>query len=438
MPVIPSRATGTRAVGGVAATLGTLLHPFTAGELPVRLRAWDGSETGPAGAPVVVLRCRRALRRLLWDPTELGAARAYVSGDLDVDGDLAEGLSILRRWVRERGAVESPTGVRRRIRALATVARLGALGPRPAPPPEEARMSERLHTLRRDSCAISFHYDLSSEFYELILDPQLAYSCGFWRSHDPSYTIDHAQRDKLDLICRKLALRPGMRLLDVGCGWGSLVLYAARHHGVTATGVTLSRAQRAFVAARAAERGLADVVDVRCAHYRELPAGETPYDAVASIEMGEHVGLEHYPGYAATLRRLVRPRGRVLVQQMTHGLNASGGGAFIERYVAPDMHMRPLADTLGMLEAGGLEVAEVQSLREHYDRTARAWATTLDERWEQAVKIVGEGVARVWRLYLAGGALAFRENRMGVHQILMVRPDDGGDSGLAPVPGHWS
>ena len=267
--------------------------------------------------------------------------------------------------------------------------------------------------------------------YALLLDEHMAYSSGYWTSDDDGYTVSAAQRDKLDLICRKLDLRPGMRLLDVGCGWGSLILHAAANYGVHATGVTLAAQQREFVEQRIAERGLGDRVEVRLQDYREIP--DDAFDAIGTIEMGEHVGLGNYPTYAAQLFRLLKPEGRLLLQQMSRvatAPKASGGGAFIERYVAPDMHMRPVGETIAMLERAGLEVRDVQAMREHYVWTVDAWTRTLEDRATKLTALVGKGQLRVWRLYFAGGALAFQENRMGVDQILAVRPGAAGTSGM--------
>jgi cyclopropane-fatty-acyl-phospholipid synthase len=401
---------------GVAGQLAGVLRAVLGTEPPVRLRAWDGSTAGPEDGPCVVLRSNRALRHLLWKPGELGLARAYVSGDLDVQGDIRDGLR--RCWAALGGRKHrmSPAAW---ARIVALAVRLGVLGPPPPAPPEEARMRGRLHAPGRDRKAIAHHYDLGNEFYELILDPHMAYSCGYWRS--PDYNITDAQRDKLDMICGKLELREGMRLLDVGCGWGSLLLHAAEHHGVHATGVTLSARQREHVLARAERAGLTDRVDVRPQDYRDL--SDQPFDAVASIEMGER----NYPTYAATLHRMLRPGAKVLVQQMSRGTVAPGGGAFIESYIAPDMTMRPLPRTLAHLERAGLEIRHVEALREHYTWTVDAWADTLERRWDEVVELVGAGWARVWRLYLAGGGLAFEDNRMGVDQILATRPQSGKD-----------
>ncbi|MFD3457341.1 class I SAM-dependent methyltransferase, partial [Streptomyces sp. NPDC058691] len=309
--------------------------------------------------------------------------------------------------------------------------------PRPPAPRGRARLGGTLHSRGRDRAAISHHYDLSNEFYELLLDPSMAYSCAYWtRADDPAYGLADAQRDKLELICRKLGLRPGMRLLDIGCGWGALSLYAAETHRAQVHAVTLSAAQRDAVQARIRERGLEEYVRVELRDYRDLE-GSGGYEAVTAIEMGEHVGDEHYPAFAATLHRVLRPHGRALVQQMSRGRVAPGGGAFIETYIAPDMHMRPLGRTVALLEDAGLEVRAVESLREHYVRTVRAWLATLEARRPEFVALAGEETARVWRLYLAGGALAFAERRMGVDQILAVRPTGDGGTGMPDTQDGW-
>ncbi|MFJ6841129.1 class I SAM-dependent methyltransferase [Streptomyces griseoluteus] len=414
---------------GAAHRLAALVEDVLGAPLPVRLRAWDGSETGPSDGPVVVLRSRRALRRLLWQPGELGLAQAYITGELDVEGDLAEGLRAVWASARERGAHTPRLTLADRARAVGEAARLGVVGPRLPAPATEARLRGARHTKARDRAAISHHYDLSNDFYRLLLDDTMAYSCGYWTAEagenaDPADT----QRAKLELICRKLGLTAGSRLLDIGCGWGSLTLYAAERHKAHVTAVTLAREQAAYVREQVRARGLEDRVEVVCQDYRDITG--SAYDAVATVEMGEHVGDDEYPAFAAALHRMVRPEGRVLVQQMSRGAVAPGGGAFIEAYIAPDMHMRPLGDTVALLEAAGLEVRSTESMREHYVRTVAAWHRTLESRWEEFVALVGTETARVWRLYLVGGALAFEEGRMGVDQILSVRRDRKGNSGL--------
>ncbi|MET8468857.1 cyclopropane-fatty-acyl-phospholipid synthase family protein [Streptomyces sp. NPDC006422] len=420
---------------GAAHRIAALAETALGGPLPVRLRTWDGAEAGPDGAPVVVVRSRRALRRLLWNPGELGLAQAYVTGEIDVEGGLAAGLRAMWSAARDRGLHAPRLTLSGRARAAVAAARLGAVGPPPAPPASQARLRGALHSRSRDRAAISHHYDLSNAFYELLLDETMAYSCGYWTGDDLRFGAADAQRAKLELICRKLGLTPGARLLDIGCGWGSLTLHAAERHGARVTAVTLAAEQAEYVRRRVRERGLGDRVDVRCQDYRDIEGGD--HDAVATVEMGEHVGDAEYPAFAAALHRMVRPAGRVLVQQMSRGATAPGGGAFIEAYIAPDMHMRPLGDTIGLLEAAGLEVRAAESLREHYVRTVDAWHRTLEEHWPAFVKLVGEETARVWRLYLVGGALAFAERRMGVDQILAVRPTAAGVSGAPATPRDW-
>ena len=415
--------------------------------LPIRLRAWDGSEAGVEGAPVLLINDKKALRHIMWSPGELGVARAYVMGHLDIEGDLAQGLRAMWSAVREARAAD-PDAAKPRLRprtvmrAALLAARTGSLGRRPEIPEAESQLTGDLHSRERDRAAISHHYDLSNDFFELILDETMAYSSAFHLT--PEMPLVDAQRAKLDLICRKLGLEPGMRMLDIGSGWGSLTLHAAEHYGVRVVGVTLSSEQRDFVMKRATERGLQDRVDVSLRHFRDLEgAGVTDgsIDAVASVEMGEHVGDEEYVVFTESIHRYLRPGGRVLIQQMSRSNDQPGdnpgGGPFIEAYIAPDMHMKPLAKTIGLVAAAGLEIRDVQAMREHYPQTVAAWARNLEENWPIAIALVGEEMARVWRLYLAGGSLAFEENRMGVDQILAVKPSSTGVSGMPSSPIAW-
>lgn len=429
-----------RGVSGVsvAAELEAALAPFTGGELPVRLTAWDGSVAGPEGAPGVALRSPDALRRMIWQPGELGAAQAYVTGELEFEGDLVEGLTELRDRLESHGV----TGVRRSpaavARALRTIRSLGGLRLPPAPPRTQARVPRglrgRLHQQSRDRWAISHHYDLGNDFYRLILDDSMAYSSAYWTSNAPDYTLADAQRDKFELVLGKLGLEPGMTMLDVGCGWGSLSLYAASK-GIQVTGLTIAAEQKRFIDERIAERGISGARILLC-DYRDAPppagSGASGYDAVASLEMGEHVGQDNYPTYAEVLHRSVRPGGRVLVQQMSRRGRHPGGGPFIESFIAPDMHMRPVGETVDLIEGSGLEVRDVHTLREHYVRTVDAWTETFTKNRDALVALADEEMVRVWELYLAGGGLAFRDGRMGVDQILAVRPDHG-RSGMDPV-----
>jgi cyclopropane-fatty-acyl-phospholipid synthase len=382
-------------------------------DLPVRLRAWDGSEAGPADGPVLVARSPRALQRILWRPGELGLARAYVSGDLAVEGDLTDGL----RRVHATAPRSGPFGlIKTGPAAVAAAARLGLLAPPPEPPRCELRVRGRRHSRARDQAVIAGHYDVPSAFYQLILDPSLAYSCAYW---DGQKDLIGAQQAKLDLIMSKLALEPGRALLDMGCGWGSLTLHAARAR-VQVTGVTLSREQGGYVRQRARGLGLGDRAGVRIQDYRDPLDG--CYDAIASVEMGEHVGAARYPAFCAALYRRLRPGGRLLIQQMSRGGRAPGGGPFIESYIAPDMDMRPVGDTIRLIQDAGFEVLGVEAMRADYVRTIRAWLENFEANLPAITQILSAEQIRVWRLYLAGGALAFEQGRMGVDQILAVRP----------------
>ena len=416
---------------GVAHRLADALRPFVGGDLPVRLRCWDGSEAGPADAPLVELRTPDAVRRLLWRPGELGAAQAYVTGELEVHHDLDAALTHVWSVVAERGLSGVRPSPRAFARALRAAVDVGAVGRPPAPPASQARLAGRLHSKLRDSRAISHHYDLSNEFYSLVLEPQMAYSCGYHATPDTG--VEEAQRAKLDLVCTKLGVGRGTRFLDVGCGWGSLSLHAAQHFGAQVVGVTIAAEQKAFIDARIAERGLEGQVEIRLQDYREVPERDH-FDAVGSLEMGEHVGERNYATYARVLHDAVRPGGRVLVQQMSRAGGRKGhpgGGPFIESFIAPDMHMRPVGETVGFLERAGLEVRDVHAMREHYVLTVAGWLERFERHQDQLRALVGEEVLRVWRLYLVGGAMAFRDGRMGVDQILMVRP--GADHHLPAV-----
>ncbi|MFD8391244.1 class I SAM-dependent methyltransferase [Streptomyces sp. NPDC059680] len=425
-----------------ASRLRSLAEQLLGTPLPLRIRAWDGSQAGPPGAPALVVRNRRALRRMLFKPGELGLVRAWVAGDLDIEGDLYTALEALAGLVWERG--EDAPGVLQALRdpAVRAAARelLRLAGPPlpPAPPREEVRRARRhLHTRRTDRQAISHHYDVGNDFYEIVLGPSMVYSCAYW---EDGGTLETAQRDKLELVCVKLGLTPGQRLLDVGCGWGSMAVHAAREHGVSVVGVTLSQEQAAYARKRVADEGLTDRVEIRVQDYRDVTDG--PFDAISSIGMAEHVGAARYLEYARRLHDLLKPGGRLLNHQIARRPQRDettySVDEFIDAYVFPDGELAPIGSTVTQLELAGFEVRDVESLREHYARTLRRWVANLEGEWGRAVRLTSPGRARVWRLYMAASALAFERNRIGVNQVLAVRSPESGVSGLPLRTRTWN
>lgn len=444
----------------VAPRLAALAEHALGAPLPVRLRGWDGTETGPPGTPVLVVRHPRAVRRMLFRPGELGLARAWVAGELDVDGDLYAALRLLSGlmrgdggWPRARARARARVSARATARATACEwARIGrdllaltgpaALVPPPVPPEEVRRRAGLLHSPRRDRQAISHHYDVGNDFYALVLGPSLVYSCGVWdgTGEDTSVTLEEAQAAKLDLVCRKLALREGQRLLDVGCGWGSLLLHAAGRYGVRAVGITLSAEQAALARRRVEQAGLTDRVEIREHDYRETADG--PFDAIASIGMAEHVGAARYREYAERLHGLLREGGRLLNHQIARrpweDESAYRVDPFINGYVFPDGELAPVGRTVSLLERAGFEVRDVESLREHYTLTLRRWVRNLERNWKDAVRLASPARARIWRLYMVASALAFEGGDIGVNQILAVRIRPDGHSGLPLRPRAWT
>ncbi|MGW2491087.1 class I SAM-dependent methyltransferase [Streptomyces sp. NPDC001606] len=425
-----------------ASRLRSLAEQLLGVPLPVRIRAWDGSEAGPADAPALVVRNRRALRRMLFKPGELGLARAWVAGDLDIEGDLYTALDAMAGLVWERD--EDAPGLLQTLRDPAVRAAgrelLKLAGPPvpPAPPSEEVRRPRRgLHTRRTDKRAISHHYDVGNDFYELVLGPSMVYSCAYW---EDGGTLENAQRDKLELVCRKLGLKEGQRLLDVGCGWGSMAIHAAREHGVSVVGITLSQEQAAYARKRVADEGLTDRVEIRVQDYRDVVDG--PFDAISSIGMAEHVGAERYLEYARQLYALLKPGGRLLNHQIARRPQRDEAAyevdAFIDAYVFPDGELAPVGTTVTQLERAGFEVRDVEAIREHYARTLRRWVANLEAGWDRAVGLTSPGRARVWLLYMAACALAFERNRIGVNQVLAIRTPDSGAPGLPLRTRTWT
>ncbi len=407
--------------------LAPLVDEVLGGDLPLAVEAYDGSRAGPEDAPAtLVVRRPDALSRVITAPGELGLARAYVAGDLDIKGPIWALLSLRDRMPDVRLAPRALLRVVKELGGWHKVRRLD-------PPPEEAHLHGRRHSPQRDAAAISHHYDVSNAFYRMVLGPSLTYSCAVF--HDPADTLEQAQANKYELICRKLALEPGMRLLDVGCGWGGMVLHAAREHGVQAVGVTISTRQAELAEKRVGEAGLSDQVQIRLQDYREVDDG--PYDAISSIGMFEHVGEDRLAEYFTRLRTLVRPGGRVV----NHGISRPAGQrarlprrSFVNRYVFPDGELHEVGRVVSVMQHAGFEVRHVESLREHYALTLRRWVANLEAAWDGAVEEAGEARARVWRLYMAGSAINFEAGRSNIHQILGLPSSDDGTSGMPLRP----
>lgn len=409
------------AAGALRPLLAEILGPRPS----VAVRLWDGSTFGPTGARAEIhIRSPRALQRLVRAPGELGLGRAYVAGELDLNGDLEAVLEIGDRRADVR---PSPTTVASALRGLREV---GALRPgRLPPPPEEARLRGRRHSKARDRAAISHHYDVSNDFYRLVLGETLTYSCAYFASADQS--LDDAQRDKHESICRKLRLRPGERLLDVGCGWGTLAIHAASRYGVRVVGVTLSERQAELASKRVADAGVADRVAIRLEDERDVSDG--PYDAVASVGMFEHVGAERLAEYFRHLHELLTPQGRLL----NHGIcrppsprTRFARRGFFDTYVFPDGELHEVGRVVSIMQGAGFEVRDLEGLREHYALTLRRWVANLEANRAAAAAAAGEGRYRVWRLFMSAAARNFEIGRNQIHQVLAVR----GDHGRSGVP----
>ena len=419
-----------------AETLTPLITKIFHGPIPIRIDMWDGSCLGPDTRTRIHVHSPMALRRMLWSPGELGLSRAYVKGDILLDGSVFDLLKLRDVILGGTGADDAHSVglTAAMIPELWRAARsLGVLGPPPPTPSIEAHLSGfRRHLRRRDAQAISHHYDVGNEFYRLVLGPSMTYSCAYWAQDD--FTLEDAQTAKYELICRKLGLKEGMRLLDVGCGWGGMVLHAAQHYGVRAVGVTLSHEQAALARARVTDVGLADRIEIRVEDYRDIHDG--PFDAISSIGMFEHVGLEKAAEYFADLYELLAPGARLLnhaISRPDPSKAAIAPRSFMARYVFPDAALIEVGTAVSEMQRQGLEVRDVESLREHYAKTLRVWVKNLEENWDQAQKLVGPARARVWLLYLAGSALAFEDARIAIHQVLAVRTESDGSSGMAPT-----
>lgn len=416
---------------GTKLSLAGIVDLLTDQPLPFRFTAYDGSSTGPEKAAVELhLRSPRGATFMATAPGSLGMARAYVTGDLEVSGvhpgdpylllvDLLGGVC----WKRP-----DPVSLARVARSLG-IARLMP----PPPPPQEVvpdwrRALEGLrHSRARDAHAIHHHYDVSNQFYEMVLGPSMTYTCAHYPSTDA--TLEQAQEHKHDVVARKLGLRSGMRLLDVGCGWGGLVRHAAKHYGVQAVGVTLSREQTVWAQTAIEREGLARVAEVRQLDYRDVP--ETGFDAISSIGLTEHIGVRNYPAYFRFLYGKLRPGGRLLNHSITRSDNVHRPrvvGGFIDRYVFPDGELTGSGRIISQMQNVGWEIRHEENLREHYALTLTEWCRNLKGAWEDCVREVGEATAKVWGLYMAGSRLGFERNWVQLHQVLAVKPHPDGRS----------
>jgi cyclopropane-fatty-acyl-phospholipid synthase len=422
-------------------TVARVVSQIFGGAPPLRIEAFDGSvaEANPAStARHLTLRILspRALVRVLRRPGELGLVRAFVAGELDLDGDLDPLFTLAAPRL---SPLFAPANIALLLRAV------GLDVVRPLPPPaSEAHQRGALHSRGRDRHAISHHYDVSNRFYELVLGESMTYSCAVFA--DARDSLEIAQRRKVDLICRKLQLQPGMRLLDVGCGWGSMAIHAAHNYGVSVVGVTLSHEQQAYAVARTRAAGVSDRCEFRLQDFRDVRDG--PYDAISSIGMSEHVGRRSLAPYAQQMFDLLAPGGRFLnhaigrpvsmlddprptrwseARRQTKVAWGMRGPSrvrsdFIERYVFPDGELHDVGTMVSLFGAHGLEVRHLESLREHYTLTLRHWVANLQRNFDEAVREVGVERARIWRLYMTGSAVNFERHHLEIHQVLTVKP----------------
>ena len=392
--------------------------------VPIRFVAFDGSAAGNLDSPnTLEIKSPLALRYILSHPGDLGLARAYITNHLDIRGDIHQTLLAMKDFVKSPMPVDG-------LAKLAT-----AVGPtavvRPNLPDEEAPPRYRrglLHSLTRDKSAIQHHYDVSNNFYSMILGPTMVYSCAVFETEDA--TLEAAQTQKVDLICRKLDLKPGMKLLDVGCGWGTLVLHAAKEYGVRAVGVTLSKNQVELARQRAAKANLENCVEIRLQDYREI--AETEYDAISSVGMSEHVGHSKLDLYFNQLHERIKDQGRILNHCITRptSFQRARTGAFIDRYIFPDGELTSPSRVVQAMHNSGFELRHSENLREHYAKTLERWCANLQAHWNEAVAEVGVNRARIWNLYMTLSQIGFESNSIQIHQFLGVENDISGSNNL--------
>ena len=427
---MPRTSTADQAVAQSSDLLDTLFGTYGGDQVAVRM--WDGTQW-PDDIPrpaTIVLKHRGALRQMFLPGSELGLAEAYLYDDFDIEGQIEAVFGLADHLGAATG------GLLQRLRLACELLRLPAGDGREQGQRGRARLGGRQHSVQRDREAVRYHYDVSSNFYALWLDQHMVYSCAYFERADEE--LDVAQARKLDYLCRKLRLRPGQRLLDLGCGWGGLVIHAARKYGVDATGITLSQPQADLANERIVAAGLADCCRVWVRDYREMDPTDC-YDALVSVGMFEHVGEALLPTYFRLAHALLEPGGAFL----NHGIANTmadqpvNGPSFSDTYVFPDGELVPISTTARVAEEAGFEVRDVESLREHYALTLRHWVRRLEANHEQALAYVDEPTYRVWRLFMSGSAHGFTVGRLNLYQTLLVKPDENGHSGLPLTRAGW-
>jgi len=413
-----------RTIGNALNFMQELLGGYN--DCPFAIRFWDGTEWCPGDKEPIftlVLRHPGALRRMFLKANELTLGEAYIFDDFDIEGEIETAYTLADYLIQRRPGLFGRLGMALYLLGLPGRERPGSLR-------QAARLRGKAHSRMRDSLAVTYHYNVSNDFYRLWLDERMVYSCAYFATADESLAA--AQEKKLDYICRKLRLQKGERLLDIGCGWGGLLLHAARHYGVEAVGITLSRPQAELANERIRAAGLAERCRAQVMDYREVDEGEG-FDKLVSVGMFEHVGLQRLQEYFAKAWRLLRPGGVFL----NHGIASSlsrpfnPGPSFIDRYVFPDGDLLPVATTLRTAESCGFEIRDLESLREHYLLTLRHWVRRLEARREEILCCTDEVTYRVWRIYMAGSAYGFRTGRLNLYQTLLSRP--GGDESRLPL-----
>ena len=434
IPKRESTAATTGAQSDIRRTLDMLRQLFPkAATGNVSFQLWDGSlwPDEKARAATIELRHRDAIRAMFSSGTEKGLAEAYLRDYFSVHGDLETACELadaLAETLASAPLLAAKTIFHLRSRAaIPTLSRFWSTA---------GRWPFRRHSRARDRAAISFHYDVSNQFYGLWLDPEMLYSCAYFEN--AADDLASAQTAKMRHLCRKLRLQAGQRVLDIGCGWGGLAIFAARHFGVRVTGITLSQEQASFASQAVVRAGMTADVDIQVRDYRELEDAEG-YDAIVSVGMAEHVGAEHLPEYFGKAFRLLRPGGVFLNHAIGDGVRAfeTRERSFIQEYVFPDSDIPRLPQVLAAAESVGFEVRDVENLREHYLHTLRHWVRRLEAAHEAALEFVNEQTYRVWRLYMAGAARGFAQGRLAVYQTLLVKPDKLGHANLPLTRNDW-